>query len=271
MGKIRLQKFLAEAGVASRRAAEQLMLEGRVTVNGVPVRLLGTKVDPEKDVVQVDGEVVRPRKKLYVALHKPRGYVTTRSDEKGRKCVLDLLPPEWRNLYPVGRLDRQSEGLLFLTNDGDFAFRLTHPRFGVPKTYFVVVQGKVEPAHIERLRKGIRDRGQLLRVKEARLLTSARTRSRLELVLTEGKNREVRRMFKALGFRVERLVRTKIGPIPLGELPEGKWRVLTKTEVQTLFRLTESPQTASAKSSSQSKSSSSPSRKKSPASPIQAP
>jgi len=245
MAKIRLQKFLAEAGVASRRGAERLMLEGRVTVNGVPVRLLGTKVDPEKDIVQVDGQVVRPRKKLYVALHKPRGYVTTRSDEKGRKCVFDLLPAEWRNLYPVGRLDRQSEGLLFLTNDGDFAFRLTHPRFQVPKTYFVVVQGKVEPPHVERLLKGIRDRGQLLRAKEARLLSSARARSRLELILTEGKNREVRRMFKALGFKVERLVRTKIGPIPLGELPEGKWRVLTKTEVQTLFRLTETNQTAS--------------------------
>ncbi|GIX50726.1 MAG: hypothetical protein KatS3mg132_920 [Limisphaera sp.] len=233
--EVRLQKYLAEAGVASRRAAEEWILAGRVFVNGRRVTQLGTRVDPDRDVVTVDGQVVRPRRKLYVALHKPPGYVCTRRDPQGRPVVHDLLPPEWRNLFTVGRLDRQSEGLLFLTNDGKFALRLTHPRFGVRKTYEVTVTGRVLPADLKPLVEGIRHRGELLRATAARLLRASRKRSVIELELAEGKNREVRRLCASQGWKVERLVRTRIGRIRLGDLPPGRWRTLTASEIETLL------------------------------------
>ncbi|NGO40337.1 rRNA pseudouridine synthase [Limisphaera ngatamarikiensis] len=233
--QVRLQKFLAEAGVASRRAAEELILAGRVCVNGQPVTRLGSRVDPDRDEVTVDGQVVRPRRKLYVALHKPPGYVCTRNDPQGRPVVHDLLPPEWRNLFTVGRLDRQSEGLLFLTNDGEFALRLTHPRYGVKKTYEVTVTGRIEPAALQPLLQGVRHRGELLRATAARLLRASRKRSIIELELAEGKNREVRRMCASQGWQVERLVRTRIGRIRLGDLPPGRWRTLTASEIKTLL------------------------------------
>lgn len=235
--RVRLQKFIAEAGICSRRKAEQLILEGKVRVNGEIVRVLGVKVNPEKDIVEVEGQVVKPKKKRYVALHKPKGYICTRSDEKGRKCVFDLLPPEWSNLYPVGRLDRGSEGLLFLTNDGEFAFRLTHPRFSVPKVYYVEVRGPFSPLLVEQMLKGVEDRGELLKAEKVKVLSSSSRRATLEITLTEGKNREIRRMMSTLGLRVERLVRTQIGPIRLGELPPGKWRVLTQAEVDALWKV----------------------------------
>ena len=140
---VRLQKFLAEAGVASRRAGEQIILAGRVAVNGCPVNQLGTKIDPARDRVSVDGMPVKARRKLYVALNKPRGYICSRHDPLRRRRVADLLPEEWTNLYTVGRLDFDTEGLLFLTNDGDFANHVAHPRYGVPKTYVAEVKGKV--------------------------------------------------------------------------------------------------------------------------------
>ena len=145
---VRLQKFLSEAGIASRRASEQIILTGRVEVNGEPVRVLGTKVNPTHDRVTVDGQPIRPKRKLYVAVHKPSGYLCTRSDPEKRQTVGGLLPKEWANLYPVGRLDLDSEGLIFLTNDGEFALKLTHPRYETRKIYRVVVEGRVDSARV---------------------------------------------------------------------------------------------------------------------------
>jgi 23S rRNA pseudouridine2605 synthase len=232
---VRLQKFLAEAGVASRRASEEIIQAGRVRVNGEIVRLLGTKVDPAHDAVTVDGKPVRARRKIYVALHKPAGCACSRKDEAGRKTVYNLLPKEWRNLYSVGRLDFNTEGLLFLTNDGEFALRLTHPRYGVRKCYQAIASGRVDGAMVGRLTQGVWEGGERLKAERARLVSSGSTRSLVELELTEGKNREVRRMFEAQGLAVERLVRTQIGKIKLGELPAGKWRTLTEPEIKTLL------------------------------------
>jgi pseudouridine synthase len=232
---IRLQKFLAEAGVASRRAGEQIILAGRVAVNGQTVGLLGTKVDPGHDEVTVDGKPLRPKRKLYVALHKPRGCVCSRKDERERPTVYALLPREWGNLYPVGRLDFASEGLLFLTNDGEFALRLTHPRYGVRKRYLATVEGRVDEAMLERFARGVWHQGDRLKTERARLVTAGKAQSVVELELTEGRNREVRRLFESQGLAVKRLERTQIGKIKLGELKPGRWRTLTQTEIKTLL------------------------------------
>lgn len=233
---VRLQKFLADAGVASRRASEQIILAGRVTVNGQPRRELGSKIDPTHDKILVDGTAIRARRKLYVAVHKPQGYVCTRSDPQQRRTVADLLPKEWGNLYPVGRLDFDSEGLLFVTNDGQFCLHLTHPRYGVSKRYRAIVEGRVEPGMLVLMEKGIWHEGQKLKAARARLLEANNSHSVVELELTEGKNREVRRLFESQGLVVSRLLRTQIGPIKLGELPAGKWRTLTEPEIKTLLR-----------------------------------
>ena len=232
---VRLQKFLAEAGVASRRAAERLIRDGHIEVNGEVVTELGSKVDPAKDRVAVDGRQVKTRRKFYVAVNKPKGYISTRSDPEKRRIITDLLPPEWRSLYPVGRLDHDTEGLIFLTNDGDFALRLTHPRYGTRKIYEAAVEGKIESQHLSKLTEGIRDEGELLKATRARVLSANNTRSVVEVELTEGKNREIRRMFKALGYEVSRLTRTQIGRIKLGELRSGKWRTLTEPEIKSLL------------------------------------
>ena len=232
---VRLQKFLAEAGVASRRAAEKLIREGHIEVNGEVITELGSKVDPAKDRVAVDGRQVKTRRKFYVAVNKPKGYISTRSDPEKRRIITDLLPPEWRNLYPVGRLDHDTEGLIFLTNDGDFALRLTHPRYGTRKIYQAVVEGRIEAEQLRKLTEGIRDEGELLKATRARVLSANNTQSVAEVELTEGKNREIRRMFKALGYEVSRLTRTQIGRIKLGELRTGKWRTLTEPEIKSLL------------------------------------
>jgi len=232
---VRLQKYLAEAGVASRRASEQIIQAGRVTVNGQAVRELGAKVDPHKDRVAVDGGLLRPQRKQYVAVHKPAGFLCARSEASSRPLVCELLPREWRHLNCVGRLDWDTEGLLFLTNDGQFSLRLTHPRYGIPKTYRVTLEGRVEPAALDQLARGVREQGDLLKAERARLVSASNKQSIVELVLLEGKNREVRRLCAALGLSVRRLQRTQIGPIKLGELPPGKWRTLTEPEVKTLL------------------------------------
>lgn len=233
--QVRLQKFLAEAGVASRRAGERLIVNGLVEVNGRIVKELGAKVDPLHDAVKVEGRPVKARRKIYVALHKPRGVLSTRSDEMERRIVTDLLPNEWSHLHPVGRLDRDSEGLIFLTNDGEFTLRLTHPRFGVRKKYRAIVEGRVEPVMLRRFTEGIEHEGERLRAEHARLVDANNSHSIVELELAEGKNREVRRLFESQGLLVERLQRTQIGPIRLGELPEGRWRALTAAEVKALL------------------------------------
>jgi 23S rRNA pseudouridine2605 synthase len=229
--QIRLQKFLADAGVASRRAGERFILDGRVSVNGGQVRLLGTKVDPLHDEVWVDGKPVRVRRKLYIALHKPRGCVCSRQDELGRPTIYDLLPKEWQIAASVGRLDFNSEGLIFLTNDGQFALRLTHPRYGVRKKYVATVDGTVEQELLEKFKRGIFAGGERLRAEQARLIS----RNAVELELSEGKNREVRRLFESQGLTVKRLQRTQIGKIKLGELKPGRWRTLTEIEIKTLL------------------------------------
>ena len=232
---VRLHKFLAEGGVASRRASEQLIRDGRVKVNGEIVRQLGTRIDARRDQVLVDQRPVRAKRKLYVALHKPRGCVCSRRDEFGRRTVYELLPREWSNLYSVGRLDYSTEGLIFLTNDGEFALRLTHPRYAVRKKYRATVEGRVEEEVLRHFSRGVLEQGEKLKAQNARLISSSLSQSVVELELTEGKNREVRRLFESQGLAVKRLQRTQIGKIKLGELKPGKWRTLTEPEIKSLL------------------------------------
>ena len=235
---VRLQKFLADAGIASRRAGEEMILEGRVSVNGEVIRELGTKVDPLHDRVHVDGRAVKPKRKLYIAVHKPPGYICSRTDPEQRRTVQDLFPKEWASLlHSVGRLDFKSEGLIFYTNDGEFSLRMTHPRYGVRKKYLVTVKGEVTTENLRTLQKGVYEGEDVLRALQGRILKATKSHSLVELTLGEGKNREVRRMFEVLGFEVERLQRVQIGPIKLGQLPRGKWRTLTEPEIKSLMAI----------------------------------
>src|SRR5581483_1082137 len=230
----RLQKVLARAGVASRRTAERLIREGRVAVNGQVVRDLGIRVDPARDSLAVDGRPVAAAPKfVYLALHKPRGYVSTARDERGRPTVLTLVRSAER-VYPVGRLDADSEGLLLLTNDGAFALHLAHPRYGVPKEYHVLVRGRPDEGALERLRRGlVLEEGRTAPARVA-LPSSDGERSWLRVVLKQGWKRQVRRMLAAVGCPVERLIRTRVGSLALGTLPVGAVRHLTESEVRRL-------------------------------------
>jgi len=221
--------------VASRRAGEKLIVAGRVCVNGRAVTALGGRVDPAHDRVTVDGVLARAKRKLYVALNKPAGYVCSRKDEAQRRAIGDLLPREWDNLYSVGRLDYDSEGLIFLTNDGEFSLRLTHPRYGVRKKYLASVAGRVEQETLNQIVRGVVHGGERLKAEKARLLSANNSNSLVELEMAEGKNREVRRLFESQGMAVNRLVRTQVGKIKLGELPSGKWRTLTAAEIKSLI------------------------------------
>jgi len=232
---VRLQKFLAEAGVASRRASEQIMLGGRVAVNGKAVLELGAKVDPRHDEVTVDGQPVRVRRKMYVALNKPPRVVCSRQDEFGRPTIYELLPKEWRHLHSVGRLDYNSEGLIFLTNDGELSLRLTHPRYGIRKKYLATVEGKVEGDLLQRFTHGVWYQDEEFRAEKARLVSASHSQSLVELELAEGKYREVRRLFESQTRTVKRLQRIQIGKIKLGELRPGKWRTLTEPEIKSLL------------------------------------
>jgi len=232
---VRLQKFMADAGVASRRAGEKLILDGLVRVNGHIVRLLGTKVDPDRDEVQVDGKIIRAKRKLYIALKKPPGCVCSHKDELDRPTIYDLLPREWQIVHSVGRLDFNTAGLIFLTNDGQFALHLTHPRYGVRKKYVATVEGEVTREILARFTGGIWHAGEKLKAQKARIVSGGRTRSLVELELIEGKNREVRRLFESQNLTVRRLQRIQIGKIKLGELKLGKWRTLTSAELKTLL------------------------------------
>jgi 23S rRNA pseudouridine2605 synthase len=232
---VRLQKFLAECGVASRRAGEGMIVGGHVQVNDRVVTTLGTKIDPTRDSVRVDGVPIRPKRKLYVALNKPRGFLCTRSDPEGRRVIGELLPEEWQNVVTVGRLDRDSEGLIFLTNDGQFSLRLTHPRYGVRKIYEVRIEGRLDSSHVERLIAGVEHEGEKLKAEKVRLISANNSHSTLEIELSEGRNREIRRLVDALGFEVDRLIRVQIGRIKLGELPTGRWRMLSAPEIKSLL------------------------------------
>jgi 23S rRNA pseudouridine2605 synthase len=232
---VRLQKFLAEAGLASRRAAEQIIREGRVAVNGDTVSELGRKVDPAHDRVAVDGKPVKAKRKIYLALNKPRGLVCSRNDELGRATIYELLPKEWGHLHSIGRLDFNSEGLLFLTNDGELSLRVTHPRYGVRKKYVATVAGRVEEQMLRKFERGIFSEGEKLKAEKARLISSSGSQSVVELELAEGKYREVRRMFETQGRTVKKLQRIQIGKIKIGELKPGKWRTLTESEIKSLL------------------------------------
>ncbi len=250
---IRLQKVLAQAGLGSRRACEAMISEGRVEVNSEVVLEQGRRVDPERDVIRVDGaRIPPPRRHLYLAMNKPRGVVVTMDDPAGRRTVADLLaessdrrtgPPAARRLrnerlFHVGRLDIDSEGLLILTNDGEFAHKLAHPSYQVPKTYMVEVAGVVTSQTLRRLRRGITLADGPVRPSSVKISSTGRDRTLLKITMHEGRNRIVRRTMEAVGHPVRRLSRTGIGPVRLGNLKVGEYRELTREELGGLLDLT---------------------------------
>lgn len=231
----RLQKVLARAGFASRRGAEQLMLEGRVTVNGAVVREMGAKADPDADDVRVDGVRVKARRAhVYLVLNKPRGVVTTRSDPENRETVMSLVPSV-PGLFPVGRLDVTTEGLILLTNDGDFAERVSHPRYEVPRVYHAKVTGVPDEHALGRLRRGVRVEDELMAVDRVRVLEADKN-AWVEVTLHEGKQHEVRRLLEAVGHPVSKLRRVAFGPVTTKGLEPGRFRPLTAAEVDGLRR-----------------------------------
>jgi 23S rRNA pseudouridine2605 synthase len=229
----RLQKVMAAAGIASRRACEELIAQGRVTVNG-ELAELGTKVDAATDEVHLDGERINVNPDLvYVLLNKPRGVVTTASDPEGRPTVVELVHLPQR-LFPVGRLDQDTEGLLLLTNDGALAHALTHPSYEVERVYVALVPGPVRKKTLAELRAGVELEDGLARPVRARVLEEERSKALVEVVMAEGRKREVRRLFGAVGLTVERLARVAYGGVELGDLRQGKWRFLSQAEIATL-------------------------------------
>jgi 23S rRNA pseudouridine2605 synthase len=231
----RLQKILARAGVASRRGAERLMVEGRVTCNGEVARELGTKADLDRDDLRVDGVRVRPPKALvYLVLNKPRGVLTTRSDPEGRETVMAFVPAV-AGLFPIGRLDVTTEGLILLTNDGAFAERVSHPRYEVPRVYHAKVRGIPDARALERLRAGVRIEGDLLRVDRVRILESDNN-AWVELTLHEGRQHEVKRLLEGVGHPVSKLRRVSFGPVTTRGLEPGRFRTLTPREIEGLRR-----------------------------------
>lgn len=233
---MRINRYLAQCGVAGRRACDKIVAEGRVTVNG---RLadLGCEVE-EGDIVKVDGKTVTVKKQEYYLLHKPKGYLSTVSDDKGRKTVMDILGSGVGRVYPVGRLDYDSEGLLILTTDGDLAQHLTHPSNEVPKTYMVKVEGRLTEADLNPIRSGIEIEGSYVTKKcRAHIIETNKEFTKVEMVLREGKNREIRKMFAAIGREVILLKRTKVGELSLRGLERGAFRKLTPAEVEYLKSL----------------------------------
>ncbi len=231
---MRINKYLASAGIASRRKADEMIAEGRVSVNGAVLRMPGYDVRPE-DVVTVDGKAAEPSGKLvYYLLNKPEGYITTTRDEHGRPAVTELMEEVPERLFPVGRLDAATTGLLIMTNDGDLGYHLSHPSQKVWKTYVAKINGPISAAELTALEKGVDIDGYVTRPAKARLIRETASGSVVELKISEGKNRQVRRMFKALGFTVLELERKAIGDIHLGHTRPGSYRKLSKEEVEYL-------------------------------------
>ncbi len=231
-GDVRLQTFLARAGVASRRACEELIAQGRVSVNGSVVTAPGTKVRPGVDRVAVDDRAISVGEVVWLALNKPRGYVSTRRDPFGRKTIYELLPERYHSLFHVGRLDRDSEGLLLLTNDGETSNRLLHPSHGTTKEYLVDTEGKLTSEEARRLVQGVEiEDGTAHAESVDRLHQVDENVYRVRIVLKEGKKREIRRMMDVLGHPVKRLQRVRFGPVDLGQLPAGKWRIVAPAEL----------------------------------------
>ncbi|MDD8025924.1 MAG: pseudouridine synthase [Acidobacteriota bacterium] len=234
---VRLNKFLSMQGVASRREADRMIQEGRVQVNGRMVEDLGVKIEAEGDRVAVDGRLIRSgRSLIYLALNKPPGYLVTRDDPEGRPTVMALLPKLRKAVFPVGRLDFDSEGLLLLTNDGELAFRLTHPRFEIKKVYAVEVEGEISAEEAERLEKGVRIDGRRTAPARVRVLGRGPRGSLIQIEIHEGRKREVRRMMDLIGHRVRSLKRIEFAGLELLSLPLGQWRHLRHDEVQALRR-----------------------------------
>lgn len=234
--KIRLQKMIADCGVASRRKAEEMIAAGKVRVNG-RVAAIGDQVDPAVDKVTVGGKKLVPQnsRKVYIMLHKPRGFVTTMDDEMGRKCVAELVADIEQRVFPVGRLDRDSEGLLLMTNDGDFANRISHPRSHVSKTYRVTVRQQVTEDMLAKLSEGLMIDGQMTLPADVNLITKEDNRNVMQITLYEGRNRQIRKMCEELGLEVIRLKRTAVGNVKLGMLKPGDWRDLNDDELRSLL------------------------------------
>lgn len=233
---IRLQKYLAEAGIASRRKAEEFILQGKVQVNGKVVTELGTKVQPGKDEVKYENEIVQiENKKIYILLNKPIGYVTTVKDQFNRDSVLDLVKVKER-LVPVGRLDMYTSGALILTNDGDFVYKVTHPKHEINKTYIVTLKGIISKENIDNLRKGVDIGGYITKPAKVKILKTDEEKqiTRLEIIIHEGKNRQVRKMCEAIGHKVLALHRSAIAGIGVKDIELGKWRYLSKEEVKKI-------------------------------------
>jgi 23S rRNA pseudouridine2605 synthase len=239
IGMERLNKYLAHAGLGSRRHCDELILARRVSVDGGTVSELGLKIDPEKQHISVDGRPVRSERLVYWLVNKPRGYLCTNYDPAGRPRAIDLVPHIDQRVYTVGRLDEQSEGLLLLTNDGDLAHRLMHPRFGVEKTYLVQVAGRPTREDLEQLLKGVWLSDGHVKARHVKRVKSQGESTWLKVVLSEGKNREIRRMLARLGHKVLRLRRLALGPVQLGHLRSGKSRPLNAAELATLRRAAE--------------------------------
>jgi 23S rRNA pseudouridine2605 synthase len=235
-GLVRLQKYLAQSGVASRRKCEELMLAGLVEVDGEVVTRLGTKIDPRTAVVRVDGKRLPPiSPNVYLVLNKPRGVVSTMSDPEGRRTLQDLVDDRPERLFHVGRLDTDTSGLILLTNDGDFAHRMAHPSYEVDKTYVAEVEGEVTRATLKRLLEGVELEDGPVTVSRARIVSHGKGKTIVELVIHEGRNRIVRRLLDHVGHPVRRLTRTAIGPVQLGRLGTGELRDLTLDELGTLL------------------------------------
>jgi len=233
--KQRLQKILSAAGIASRRKSEEMLLKGRVTVNGAIITKLGALADPAHDCIEVDGvPIERTENKVYILLNKPSGYITTVSDPEGRPTVMQLIGNRPERVFPVGRLDYDTEGLLVLTNDGDFAHVLQHPRHDVQRTYRVKIQGVPATAKLERLRQGIIIDGKKMSFHTIKMLEHTKKNTWLELVLREGRNRQIKKMFEAIGYRVIRIIRTGFGPLVLDSVPIGAYRFMTKQEIRAV-------------------------------------
>ena len=237
--EIRLQKALADAGVASRRACEELITSGRVSVNDVQITTLGTKVNPEIDKLAVDGETISAnRSKTYLLFNKPAGVLSTMSDPEGRPSLGDYFSDRSDRLFHVGRLDKESEGLIVLTNDGEIAHRATHPSYGLIKKYLVEIEGHLSVAQAQELRSGIRLEDGLARALEVTVLREPTPKNAwIEIAIHEGRYHIVRRMFEELGLPVLRLIRTEFGPLNVGETKVGRWRHLNEGEVENLFQV----------------------------------
>ena len=235
---VRLQKFLANCGVASRRKAEELIRQGRIQVNGSVVTEMGVQIDKENDCVSFDGRPVKPESKMvYVLLNKPVGYVTTVSDDKGRNTVMDLVADIPIRIYPVGRLDYDTEGLLLMTNDGDLTYKITHPKNNVEKTYVAEVTGNISMDTLTTLRNGVYLDGVRTGPAKVEVIGATRYGTKLEITIHEGKNRQVRRMFEATGCIVKKLKRTREAGLILGHVPLGHWRKLTESEINMLKKI----------------------------------